>query len=432
MKDIITKEHLQEIIKRTEMLFVELTGRKPFTYQIKFLRDKSNRIIFRSGRQVGKTEACAIKAISHALSGDRRLVLNLASNREQSGILFRRIRNFLKSHPSFNSMIVSDSQTMVVFKNGSEIHCLPGNNPEGIRGYSPSLLIIDEAAFVKPTVFEAIIPSLAATDGDLIYISTPYGKRGDFYNAWNNIKFSQHYVKSKDCPNITDDFLQEQADSRPKLQYLQEYEGEFIEEADAFFPRELILNCMTDCRELESADTSMARREYYLGVDCARYGLDETVYTILEKNQTIEGDYYYEVVKIIPTEKKPMTDIVGRVKNLNSSFNFRKIYIDETGIGSGPVDTLKEDGLPIEGIIFTLQKKEEMYNNLKLLMQKKELKIPNNEKLLNQMADLQYDFTSNHLRIYHPEGGHDDYPDSLALVCLCAKTEGEYHPYFAI
>jgi hypothetical protein len=56
---------------------------------------------------------------------------------------------------------------------------------ETIRGYSNiSLLIIDEAARVPDDVFRAVSPMLAVSGGRLICLSTPYGKRGFFYDAW--------------------------------------------------------------------------------------------------------------------------------------------------------------------------------------------------------------------------------------------------------
>ena len=51
---------------------------------------------------------------------------------------------------------------------------------------SVSLLIIDEAARVPDDLYRAVRPMLAVSDGRLICLSTPYGKRGFFYEAWAN------------------------------------------------------------------------------------------------------------------------------------------------------------------------------------------------------------------------------------------------------
>ena len=63
------------------------------------------------------------------------------------------------------------------------------------------------------------------------------------------------------------------------MEYQQMYEGEFVESVDAYFERELIMSCISEIEELNQPDKGKLVN-YYLGVDCARYGLDETVYTI--------------------------------------------------------------------------------------------------------------------------------------------------------
>jgi phage FluMu gp28-like protein len=414
-------------------LFVALTGTKPFPYQVKFLNETGKRIAFRSGRQVGKTTCAAVKAIAHALSMENRLVLNLAPTLRQSSLLFRKIRTFIKGDPVFERLVESDSQTRISFKNGSEIHCLPGNSPDSVRGFSPTLLIIDEAAFVKDDVFVAVLPSLAATNGDLIYISTPYGKRGVFYEAFNSEQFSKFHHPSIDSPLITEDFLEGMRDIKTDLEFLQEYKGEFIEEADAYFGRDLITSVIGDTRDLDGREHS--NRAYYLGVDVARYGLDETCYIVVE----YDGENA-DVVKMIATSKKPLTDVIGRVQELHKKFQFDAVYMDASGIGGGAVDVLQEKGVPLksldgvgEGVTFTIQNKEEIYKNLKLLMERKFIRIPKHDKLLNQLAEMQYEFTeAGHLKIHHPDNGHDDYPDALALSVAGIIKGGSYTPYIAM
>jgi len=56
---------------------------------------------------------------------------------------------------------------------------------ETVRGYSNvGLLVIDEAARVPDDLYRTVRPMLAVSDGRLVCLSTPYGKRGFFYNAW--------------------------------------------------------------------------------------------------------------------------------------------------------------------------------------------------------------------------------------------------------
>lgn len=149
-------------------------------------------------------------------------------------------------------------------------------------------------------------------------------------------------------------------------------------------------------------------------------GNDNTVFIVIEKPFTDEEHLY--VVYIEETSKMFITDAIGRIKILNSKFNFRKIICDYTTLGTGPVDVLREEiGFIIEGIKFTVQSKMDMYGNLKILFQKKKLKIPNHKKLLFELADLRYEIIKGQglggqIKIHHSEKGHDDYADALALA----------------
>ena len=405
---------------------------KPYTYQQDFLLSESKRIAFRSGRQVGKTTMCAIKALYKALKHEKQVVVILSPTQRQSSLMFRKVRAYSKNELIID-LIESESQTRISFKNGSEIHCLPGNNPDTIRGYSPNLLIIDEAAFVKDDVYVSSEPSLAATNGQLILVSTPFGKRGRFYMSFFEDEFEKYHIQSIESPLITQEFLDGQKGSKTELEYKQEFEGEFLEELDTYFPRQLVLDSIA-----EIADGIKPQRDYYLGVDCARYGTDETVYVITEVWQNKA-----QVLEIISTSKKPLTDVIGRVKDLHKKYGFRGIYMDSSGLGSGAVDSLLGSGLPIKNLLtttgkyadsvqFTLQNKEEIYKNLKLMMEQGRLFYPNHEKLIFQLCDLQYEFTeAGHLKLHHPERGHDDFPDALALAVAAIITP-EYTPYIAV
>lgn len=144
------------------------------------------------------------------------------------------------------------------------------------------------------------------------------------------------------------------------------------------------------------------------------FGLDESVFTVIEVTE--EGNA--EVVHIEGTSKKPLTDTIGRVVELNKIFNFKKVYADETGLGAGAIDMLKEKGIRVFPVTFTLERKDKMYNNLHWMMENGKIKFPSTPKLINQLSQLAYEYTSSgQVKIHAPERGHDDYPDSLALAC---------------
>jgi hypothetical protein len=55
-----------------------------------------------------------------------------------------------------------------------------------IRGYTPILIIIDEASRVPDDLYRAVRPMLAVSHGQIVAISTPFGQRGWFFNEWES------------------------------------------------------------------------------------------------------------------------------------------------------------------------------------------------------------------------------------------------------
>jgi len=163
---------------------------------------------------------------------------------------------------------------------------------------------------------------------------------------------------------------------------------------------------------------------YILGLDLARHGADESAFIVVEQ-AAFKIDL--KIVYIETTQNKPLTDAIGRAVELHKRFNFSKIYIDETGLGSGVVDVLKEKlGHIIEGFTFSMKSKGDLVSNLKLLMQQGKLKIPmpnnndyNTKKLTFQFNAIQHEYGSTGaIKIFHEEGKtHDDMIMALALAC---------------
>ena len=82
--------------------------------------------------------------------------------------------------------LVEDNKLACQFENGSRIVSLPGKEAT-VRGFSGADLIIeDEAARVLDDLYYSIRPMLAVSGGRLILMSTPFGKRGHFFEEWEN------------------------------------------------------------------------------------------------------------------------------------------------------------------------------------------------------------------------------------------------------
>ena len=89
---------------------------------------------------------------------------------------------------------------------------LPGDE-NTIVGYSGvAMIVIDEAARVGDGLYHDVSPMLAVSKGTLVALSSPYGKRGWFYEAWEQggNDWERYKVRADECPRITPAFLAQQ------------------------------------------------------------------------------------------------------------------------------------------------------------------------------------------------------------------------------
>jgi hypothetical protein len=98
------------------------------------------------------------------------------------------------------------------------------------------LLILDEASRIDDALYYSVRPMLAVSDGSLMMLSTPWGKRGVFFEEWTGDgDWDRYEVSARDCPRITAEFLAEERRRLPERLYFQEYFNKFVETEDSVF-----------------------------------------------------------------------------------------------------------------------------------------------------------------------------------------------------
>jgi len=221
-------------------LFAQTLGFKPDDWQKRVLDSTEKRIILNCSRQSGKSTTTSIIALHTAIYKTNSLILLVSPSQRQSSELFKKVMGFLKDLDT-KPRLIEDNKLSCSLSNKSRIISLPSS--EGtIRGYSGADLIIeDEASFVTDDVYKAIRPMLAVSNGNLILMSTPCGKRGHFYHEWTEGKdWKKIKITAYDCPRIAKKFLKNERDSLGDRAFKQEYMCEFMENEDNVFAYELI------------------------------------------------------------------------------------------------------------------------------------------------------------------------------------------------
>lgn len=434
------KNLLQQIAECSEKpsKFSEIfLGHDVFDYNKKYVDCQDRFIVYRSGRQVGKTMSTAVKAIHFAFFAPLMLktvkhectIVIAAPTQNQAGIMYDRIRSLIMNNEFLKGYVVRNTQTelWVNFLDNSGMSKIvtraTGEHGTTLRGYSPHCIIADECSFIKTDILKAFLPSGMATQARVWLTSTPFSKSGYFYEACMNSKpnnpdglWTEFHVKSTDNPLIKEDptFIEE-IKRLTREEYVQEVEGEFLDIGNALIPNSLLRDAVNDKKP-------NGQVRYYMGVDVARSGRDETVYTIV----SVDKDDHVFVDDVFAESQSNVVDVCGKINEYVRDYRIETVFIDETGLGGGLIDLAREQGIPARGVVFSLQEKASMYKNLRLLFENHRITLKKVDKLVYQLSYLTREYTeAGVMKIKSEE--HDDYPDSLVLACKAVSSGAQWH-----
>jgi len=320
---------------------------------------------------------------------------------------------------------------------GSKLFCYPaGKTGVYLRFLSLDFLYIDEAAFVPDVVYNTLKPMLAISENERglgweTLISTPMGKGGFFYKSHHSKDYKQFHVSAEDCPRYSKKFLRKEKARMTKAEYTQEYLAEFLDEWQQFFPTELLRRQMTFI-EWNKNDEKRANGDFYLGVDLARYGGDEIAYMITELKKD-----KLRAVKCFTRERVSLTSSCGHIEMLHEEYNFKKIFIDSSGLGQGALDILQDAlgkrlvvGLDNSSKSVSVSGenknskilKEDLYSNTLMMLETGKLELINDLDLLRSLRSITFEYTADkNVKIF---GKYSHLTEALVRACWCTKQRG--------
>jgi hypothetical protein len=227
--------------------FARSVGIEPDDWQQDALRSTGPRQLYNCARQTGKSTVSAILATHTAIYEPGSLVLLISPTLRQSGELFKKC---LEVYQAAQRPVPPDSETALTLtlENASRIVSLPGGKGHTVRGYSGvRLLVIDEASRVPDELYMSVRPMLATSAGRLVALSTPFGTRGWWWEAWKSTEpWERFMVTAEQSPRIPAAFLEEERKTLGPWWFAQEYECRFMDTLDQVFATEVIDKAITD------------------------------------------------------------------------------------------------------------------------------------------------------------------------------------------
>lgn len=219
----------------------------PDSWQTRALRWSGKRLLLNCHRQSGKSTTAAILAVHRALYRPGSLILLISPSLRQSGELFKKVQAYLALVDN-RPELTEDNRLSFTLATGSRVVSLPGDE-RTTRGFSGvDLIIEDEASRVEDNLYRAMRPMLAVSGGSLILMSTPFGKRGHFFEEWKNpySDWVRIEVPATENPRITKEFLADEQRSLGSTWYRQEYMCSFEDTTNAVFPYDLVMDALSE------------------------------------------------------------------------------------------------------------------------------------------------------------------------------------------
>lgn len=415
-------------------------------WQKEVLECREKRILICKGRQIGGTTIFAKKAADRLASKPKEEIMVTSITEEQAQHVIMMVLQFLeKEHKSLLSKKKQDTtKGKILLKNGSTIISKAvGTTGASVRGFTKGVLWLNEGSRLPEFVFEAAKPMLLTTDGEIWMDSTPFGKKGYFWESFQNksgiwkvfYKNTEEVIKErKISPDWTEKqregalrLLKEEKDEMTELQYGQEYLGLFLEELRRLFSDEIIAKVCCIKRDYPA----IIRGRCYLGVDVAGMGEDKNSFEVVDKFE----EEKIRQIESITTKKEYTHQTSDRILDLDKKFQFRRIGVDDGGVGFGlfsnllnssqtkkRVEALNNSRRFIDNDKKAKKRilKEDMYFNLLNLMEKGKIKLLDDIDVRLSLASVQIEENEDRVFIF---GKDTHIAEGLIRACWLAVQD---------
>jgi len=317
-------------------------------------------VIVKSARQSGKSVTSLGYILHYVLFNKTKIVGLLANKASTSRELLGRLQTAYQHLPKFLQQgIVEWNKGNLELENGSKI-IASSTSSSAIRGYSFSLLFLDEFAFVQRTIADAFIKSVYPTissgkDTKIIMVSTPNGYNL-FYKFWNdavegNNQFKTFTIHWTSIPDRDKEWRKNIISDIGEEAFRQEYEAEFLGSSNTLISyaslQELsYISPIWSKDDLDVYEDPEMGRIYAMTVDTARgQGLDYSTFTVIDTTEVpykIVAKYRNNVVA--PLLFPNIINIIAK------KYNDAYILVETNDIGSQVADVLHHD-LEYENIL---------------------------------------------------------------------------------
>lgn len=374
-----------------------------------------------AARQLGKSRTFALRACWQAFRKRRQRILVLSSTEKASLRILEAVRE-IASHPLLNASVDDDFKTRVTLDNGSRIESVTASQ-KAVRGATIDLLLIDEACWIADDLLgAAALPTTAARpDAKIILASAPWGDSGAFFEwmmaglSGDDPDIAARQWALADAHWISPGYIAAMRRILPPLRFRAEVLGEWVGAGDAFFSREDILACVARYPLVRDGGGAPA----LMGLDWGRQRDRHAIAIVSVLQDYGVNGRPVAIVPWVETSKREYDAQFAEIGELAARWSLA-IWSETNGPGGPATELLAKQvtRCPVRGAFSTLKDKEQAYQRLNLMLERREIVIPDDGELLRQMGGVSASLTPSggmHIEA-RLESIHDDLPDALALA----------------
>jgi len=393
---------------------------------------KHQRVTVKSCNGSGKSYIAARAALAFLFAYPDSVVITTAPTwRQVEDIIWRELRTAYQAAkvPLGGTLL----KTRFEIDNKWYAKGMSSDQPDNFQGYhAPYILfIIDEPTGIPRDSFDAIDGNLSSENVRELLIGNPTRGDGFFYDSFKSQFFHKITISAFDTPNFTTNNIKSIADLR-KFKTAEDFQklkilyphlitprwaweklhdwGEdspvFQARIGAQFPEEgedTLIGLHLVEQAVEKQFTEEDKKFWptcnVIGIDVARFGSDQTVFTVMDNLDMIDLDWH---------SGKDTMKTCGKAVNLFKEYGFSKEHdlfvVDDTGLGGGVTDRLVELGYTVIPVNFGAASEDtEEFANLKAeifwclrrVFKDGDISIQDKGKLVGQIPTIRYDFTSS-------------------------------------
>ena len=303
-----------------------------------------------AGRRFGKTRLGIHMCMEVALNGGR--AWWVAPTFAIARVGWRALENAAYSFPTEIQPKISLANMEVLFPNGGSISCKSADNPQRLRGEGLDFLVMDEAAFIKPDVWQEVLrPTLTERKGSALFISTPMGMNNWFFDLWetagNSPNWERFQYSTYDNPAIDPEEIDSAKDEVGSIVFAQEYLAEFVDAGQGMLKPEWMQYFQVQDRIYKGGGTQWQPEEmvHFGAADLAVTTSTQSDYTVvISYAMSPDMKLYVEDMQRIKIEGP---DIIPMISNMYKKYRWAYVCMEKQGFTKTFIQEAQRQGMRV-------------------------------------------------------------------------------------